>query len=1021
MSLCENKEQKLTEEKILNFEERMKNPQEMSELIKILFDKEYTKKFPNILLYSKKLFLSQIKKNTISSLENIFTKKIKDKQFQTLIENSFKQIEELYDSNNNILKDIWSNLSKNDGNQFLTKYIKHCFFDNEYANHNCQNNSKFILILNKDKIEFVICNICHKVYNSKCILCKCYYCEMEYYTEIINEENESFLFPITWKKNHCNQLIKNKILCKKCNFPFLLNMKTGILNCSNNNCKFISEPKNIEWKCNICNNNFNSDVIIYNPLYEELIEKEINLALLIKKRAFPHKIPCCDLDVFLTEFYHNKNCNGILYLGNLNDDLIIVCEKCHYINYYENFIWTCPKCQKEFNNKNINENNEKIRNFKDIHIKDHKKFYAKNIKEENENISKIEKYNSKETLVNNDLDNRKSLKKKYKSFRTRRDEINEQKKNSVNPITTNIVKNSNISKLKLHLKNYNSSANIEKNDKPKRFSIYKSTKFDLKKFKIDKDFAKVKEKEKEKEDSQKENKNLLNKINNIKEADNNSNNNNLKLESINVEQNQKIIKVRRSIYQYYKNLRTPNIEKPSNERKEKSSITTEESKEIKPLTQKEEKEEKIQKEEKEEKDKSNNYKILKKKFWNYIDRNNFRRKTVQNQEIKLNINEINKTKERLQTESLKNNKVEKEFISHLNIEEHKEDDDKKEKKEKKENTNGSLVGNKNTNSTKDTNSPSSKSLKVSKIPGMSDDLYSQIIQQINALYSSCHLPRFNIEEYTINRKLGEGSYGIIHCIIKEDTKEKFALKKIIAQSLQKVTEFVKEFELVNLCQHPNILKIYGLNINLLEHSTYSIQVLMEKAERDWNKDIKRRMQEEKYYTEKELLSIMKQLTLALLYLKEKLNIAHRDIKPQNVLIFENGIFKLADFGEAKEVKLSKELNTLRGTELYMSPSLYNGLKENKDDIEHNPFKSDLFSLGFCFVYAATMDFNLLYDLRNINNDIDMKKKLNEYLKNKYSEKFIWILGKMVELNETNRFDFNELNSEIDKLIKNEEN
>ena len=1022
MSLCENKEQKLTEEKILNFEERMKNPQEMSELIKILFDKEYTKKFPNILLYSKKLFLSQIKKNTISSLENIFTKKIKDKQFQTLIENSFKQIEELYDSNNNILKDIWSNLSKNDGNQFLTKYIKHCFFDNEYANHNCQNNSKFILILNKDKIEFVICNICHKVYNSKCILCKCYYCEMEYYTEIINEENESFLFPITWKKNHCNQLIKNKILCKKCNFPFLLNMKTGILNCSNNNCKFISEPKNIEWKCNICNNNFNSDVIIYNPLYEELIEKEINLALLIKKRAFPHKIPCCDLDVFLTEFYHNKNCNGILYLGNLNDDLIIVCEKCHYINYYENFIWTCPKCQKEFNNKNINENNEKIRNFKDIHIKkDHKKFYAKNIKEENENISKIEKYNSKETLVNNDLDNRKSLKKKYKSFRTRRDEINEQKKNSVNPITTNIVKNSNISKLKLHLKNYNSSANIEKNDKPKRFSIYKSTKFDLKKFKIDKDFAKVKEKEKEKEDSQKENKNLLNKINNIKEADNNSNNNNLKLESINVEQNQKIIKVRRSIYQYYKNLRTPNIEKPSNEREEKSSITTEESKEIKPLAQKEEKEEKIQKEEKEEKDKSNNYKILKKKFWNYIDRNNFRRKTVQNQEIKLNINEINKTKERLQTESLKNNKVEKEFISHLNLEEHKEDDDKKEKKEKKENTNGSLVGNKNTNSTKDTNSPSSKSLKVSKIPGMSDDLYSQIIQQINALYSSCHLPRFNIEEYTINRKLGEGSYGIIHCIIKEDTKEKFALKKIIAQSLQKVTEFVKEFELVNLCQHPNILKIYGLNINLLEHSTYSIQVLMEKAERDWNKDIKRRMQEEKYYTEKELLSIMKQLTLALLYLKEKLNIAHRDIKPQNVLIFENGIFKLADFGEAKEVKLSKELNTLRGTELYMSPSLYNGLKENKDDIEHNPFKSDLFSLGFCFVYAATMDFNLLYDLRNINNDIDMKKKLNEYLKNKYSEKFIWILGKMVELNETNRFDFNELNSEIDKLIKNEEN
>ena len=1013
MSLCQNIEQKLTEEKIIKFEEKMKNPQEMSELIQILFNKEYTKKFPNILLYSKKLFLSQIKKNTFSSLENIFTKKIKEnKQFQTLIENNFKQIEDKYDSNNSILKNIWSNLSKNDGHQFLTKYIKHCFCDSEFANHSCQNNSKFIIIYNKNKIEFVICNICHKVYNSKFILCKCYFCEMEYYTEIINQENEIYLFPVTWKKYHCFQLVKNKISCIKCNSPFLLNMKTGMLNCSNKNCEFISNPKDIVWTCNTCNTNFTSDVIIYNPLNEELIQNEINLALLIKNRAYPNKIPCCDLDAFLTEFYHNKNCKGILYSGHINDELIIVCEKCHYINYYQNFTWTCPKCEKEFDNIDINENKEKIRHIKNNINKDCKKVNENEIKkekkdekeekEEKGNIDKIEKQNNKETLVDSGIE-KKILKKKYKSFRARRNEINEQKKNSINPLAVN-TKNFNIPKINLNLKNYNSSASIEIINKPKRFSIYKSKKLDLKKFKIEKNFAKPKE-----EDSQKENKNLLNKINNIKESDNNQSIHNFKLENINVENNQKVIKVRRSIYQYYKNLRTQNNEKPNNENKEnkeKSSIKTDETKEIKPV------------EKKEEKDNNSNYQILKKKFWNYIDRNNYRRKTVQNQEIKLNINGIDKTKERIQTESFKNNKKEKDFVSHLNLDVHKEDEDKK---EKKENTHGTLVHNKNTNSTKDTNSPSSGSLKVSKIPGMSDDLYSQIIQQINTIYSSCKLPRFNIEEYKINRKLGEGSYGIIHCIIKEDTKEKYALKKIIAQSLQKVSEFVKEFELVNLCQHSNILKIYGLNINLLEHSTYSIQVLMEKAERDWNKDIKRRKQEEKYYTEKELLSIMKQLTLALLYMKEKLNIAHRDIKPQNVLIFENGVYKLADFGEAKEIKLNKELNTLRGTELYMSPALYYGLKDNKDDIEHDPFKSDLFSLGFCFVYAATMDFNLIYDLRNINNDEEMKKKLNEYLKNRYSEKFIWIVSKMVVLNEKNRFDFKELNSEIDKIIKDEEN
>ena len=66
-----------------------------------------------------------------------------------------------------------------------------------------------------------------------------------------------------------------------------------------------------------------------------------------------------------------------------------------------------------------------------------------------------------------------------------------------------------------------------------------------------------------------------------------------------------------------------------------------------------------------------------------------------------------------------------------------------------------------------------------------------------------------------------------------------------------------------------------------------------------------------------------------------------------------------------------------------------------------------------------MDFNLIYNLRNIRNDKEMKIKLKEYLKNKYSEKFIWILSKMVELNEENRFDFHELNEEIDKVIKEE--
>ena len=1001
MSSNSNLEIRLTEEKNQNFEEANKNNKEISELIINIFNQEYEEIFQNILLYSKENFLLELENNVLSFLEKIYKEEAKENNnFQILIKDNLKIIEEKYDLDYNIIKNEYTNLLKNEGeqeNKYLKNHRKHCFYDNEIANHNCQNNSKYILISIKDKdknsnLEVVICNNCQKVYKTSFILCKCYHCEMEYYSELLN--NEIYLFPVTFKINHCKTLISNKINCTKCNSPFYLNLKTGMLNCLNKKCNLISDPKDISYICNKCKLNFNSEIIIYNPLNNEIMQKNINQILLIKNKAQPKQIPCCDLIIEKsTIFYHNNNCKGILYLGKINEDLIIVCENCHAINYYENFIWTCPKCQNRFKE----ENNNFV-----IDIKENNEDYIIRKDKEKEDDDKI--------ILEKQNEIRKSIKRKYQSFRYRRNTNNnlnnELKKICVNLITVDDVKNNDISKIKLYENNYNNATNDANFFRQKRLSLYKSKKYDIKKLKIPKNFAKLEE---SKNESKKENKNLLNSISKENQKNNNepqkifktkSNNNFYSENNQNCESKNRI--GRKSVYQYYKNLKSKNNlqEKIFNDKKGNVQ----------------EKEEKNMEDDKKEK------KEIKKC---YFDRFKLRRKTMNNPEIKININfdekkENNEKKEKeKKLLNLKENKEEdKEFISHLNLLEEKII----EKEDEKEFTKNTEIDFKQINSTEDTNSSFSKSFKVvSKIPGMSDDEYSQIIQQINKILSFCKIPRFNLEEYTINRKIGEGSYGIIHSLINNKTKEKFALKKIIAQNMNKVQEFAKEFELVNLCQHPNILKIYGLNINLLDHSTYSIQVLMEKAERDWNKDIKRRMQEENYYTEKELLSIMKQLTLALLYMSEKLNIAHRDIKPQNVLIFENNIFKLADFGEAKEIKVNNKdnyLNTLRGTELYMSPALYNGLKINKDDIEHDPFKSDLFSLGFCFIYATTMDFNFLFNLRNINDDIEMKTQIQNILKNKYSEKFIWILTKMVELNEKNRFSFKELNDEIDKMVEN---
>ena len=206
------------------------------------------------------------------------------------------------------------------------------------------------------------------------------------------------------------------------------------------------------------------------------------------------------------------------------------------------------------------------------------------------------------------------------------------------------------------------------------------------------------------------------------------------------------------------------------------------------------------------------------------------------------------------------------------------------------------------------------------------------------------------------------------------------MKKIIAKTITEVCTFIKEFELVYSCDHPNIMKIYGLCLRILYSTTFALYVLIKKSKCDWDKEIKGHLSKRKVYSEKELINILKQLTEALLFLKTNFNISHRDIKPQNILIFDNNIYKLADFGEAKEIKISKKLNTLRGTELYMSPALYEGLKKEKNDVIHDTFKSDVFSLGFCFLYAAGLNFNLLYQVRDISDNNVTEKSINDHLK-----------------------------------------
>jgi serine/threonine protein kinase len=231
---------------------------------------------------------------------------------------------------------------------------------------------------------------------------------------------------------------------------------------------------------------------------------------------------------------------------------------------------------------------------------------------------------------------------------------------------------------------------------------------------------------------------------------------------------------------------------------------------------------------------------------------------------------------------------------------------------------------------------------------------------------------------------------------------------MITSNKENYEELSREYDIFIKYKHKNILSILGISKKILDDTTYCMYILMEVAKTDWEKEINERQMKNKFYSEDELINILNQLTSALVYL-QKNNISHRDIKAQNILVFENNIYKIADFGEAKQFKRKNDiLSTLRGTELYMSPLLFNGLQKRIFDIKHNPFKSDVFSLGMCLLFASTLRIKNLCKIRDCIDDVKLQIYLMKVVSQKYSLKFVKLLNQMLCNREESRPDFYEL-------------
>jgi hypothetical protein len=275
---------------------------------------------------------------------------------------------------------------------------------------------------------------------------------------------------------------------------------------------------------------------------------------------------------------------------------------------------------------------------------------------------------------------------------------------------------------------------------------------------------------------------------------------------------------------------------------------------------------------------------------------------------------------------------------------------------------------------------------------------------------------FNPNEFRIVEKIGSGSFGKIYKVQWIRNNKNYAMKIINLKHIEdfectkKKLKIIKDFYNETNC--PGIIRTYGNMYEKIGKTEYKYYILMELAQIDWEKEINSRNKKNLYYTQNELFDIIKQLVTCYA-LMQKNNIGHRDVKPQNVLLL-NGQYKLCDFGEARNIsgKNGYIHQPIRGSELYMSPILFDALNNDKIDVLHNSYKSDVFSLGMCFFLAATLSFDSLYEIREEKDMRTIKKILEKYLIPRYSNTLVKILYKMLQVDEDLRPNFIELEKYI---------
>ena len=219
---------------------------------------------------------------------------------------------------------------------------------------------------------------------------------------------------------------------------------------------------------------------------------------------------------------------------------------------------------------------------------------------------------------------------------------------------------------------------------------------------------------------------------------------------------------------------------------------------------------------------------------------------------------------------------------------------------------------------------------------------------------------YTIGNYLIKRTLGQGTFGKVKLGVYLPNKEKVAVKILEKERIIEKDDEIRvrrEFDMLAKFNHPNVILV--AEIFESSNSFYSVMEYCEGGEL-FNYIVKnQRLKED------EAAFFFYQLINGLEYI-HSLGIVHRDLKPENLLLTNDHILKIIDFGLSNYFKENQEelLVTPCGSPCYASPEMVAGKK-------YNGFKIDIWATGI-ILYAMLCGYLPFEDK---NNDALFKKIL----------------------------------------------